>query len=149
MFGDLRRRIRRVPPGQRGLNFLPHGFVGDEFGQQRGGLFRRGFFLFEQFSRAGFLKRLRIEKLVVVRRCRQRHEQRRQPHRRHFGQGRRAGAAHGGGGGTQRQVHFREERFDDRLDAVGGVSGFYDFKILGAGEVKPLPVAVFEQWQRG
>ncbi len=74
-FSNLFRRFRRVPFGERGLHFCPDGFVGNQFVQNCHDLFRRGFSLFNGFCRAGFYKRGGVEKLVVVRRRRQRHEQ--------------------------------------------------------------------------
>ena len=57
-----------------------------------------------------------------------------------FRQRRRAGAADGDGGRAERQIHFREERFHDGLDAARGVGGLDFFKIVRAGEMQQLPV---------
>jgi hypothetical protein len=91
-------------------------FVFDQFAS-RPPLFPAWHFLFEQPRRAGFSNARALKKLVIVRRRRKRHEQRRQSHRGDFRQRRRAGAAHGNGRRAQRQIHFREKRFDDGLES--------------------------------
>ena len=80
------RRVRRVPLRQRGLHFGTHRFIADQLREHVRDFFRRRIFLVEPDGRAGFPERRRVEKLVVVRRGRQRHERGRQAHGGHFSQ---------------------------------------------------------------
>ena len=98
------------------------------------------FFCSSNFAAPVFSNAQRVEKLVIVRRRRKRHEQRRQPHRGNFRERRRAGTADGNCRRAERQIHFGKKRFDDGFEFLRGVSGFHFFKIVRAGQMQPLPV---------
>ena len=140
-----------MPAGQRGFQRVARGCVFDQLDQLGGDFLGRGVFLFEESRGAGFRSGPGVAELVIVRRVRERHEQRRHAHGRQFRERRGPGATDRGARRAQRQIHLREEWVRRGFHAERRVSLLHLVRVVRAGQVQPLPVrrALGEQWQRG
>ena len=94
--------------------------------------------LLEQAGSAGFGKRARVVKLMVVGRGRIRKEHGGQAHGRQLGEGRRARPADGSGGGAEHQFHFVKKRMHHGAEVELRISLRDFLLVVGPSEMKPL-----------